>query len=658
MTKYADLYVGYPVDASFTYRIPEDLAVAPGTRVRINFGNRNARGFVARVHDLKPDGIEEARIKPIESAIDEGPIFDERLTALAAYTAQNYLCSAGEVMATALPSAERPSKRYRIPFERRKAGNVSFTEEQQAAFDSILESYGRGKSNHLIFGITGSGKTEVYISLAQRMIAQGRSVIYLVPEISLSSQIFERLYATFGDELIIYHSQLTAPQRLYNWMRFYSGEAKIAIGTRSAVFLQCPSLGLIVVDEEHDGSYKEHSTPRYNARRLAAFRSKQENALLVMGSATPSMESLYAVKTGVFELHRLTSRYGEATLPEVRIVKLSRTRNPADLITNELKVLTKRAIGQGNQAIYLLNRRGFAPAVLCDECGAPLTCPFCSIGLNLHRNDTMLCHYCGFTARKPDACPACGHDELVTIGSGTQRIEEAVEETFKTARVFRLDQDTARRKDTSSDLVEKMRSGEIDILLGTQMVSKGFDFHGVTLVGVMLADIGLTLPDFRASERIFALLTQVAGRCGRGSARGTVIVQTLNEENRLFDFLKRHDYEGYAEYELSMRRALSYPPYARLARLLVRGAREEKVVEAIDLLAKKITELIAARGGDIRLLGPSPAPLARIASNYRYHLILKSNNAEAMRAVIRSARECVASRDVYLEIDIDPFDML
>jgi primosomal protein N' (replication factor Y) len=342
----------------------------------------------------------------------------------------------------------------------------------------------------------------------------------------------------------------------------------------------------------------------------------------------------------------------------VRVVKLSRTRNPSDLITNELKVLTKRAIDQGNQAIFLLNRRGFALAVLCDECGAPLTCPFCSIGLTLHRSDNMVCHYCGFTARKPDSCPACGHGELVTIGSGTQRIEETVAETFRTARVFRLDQDTARRKDTASGLVEKMRNGEIDILLGTQMVSKGFDFHGVTLVGVMLADIGLTLPDFRASERIFALLTQVAGRCGRGSARGTVIVQTLNEENRLFDFLKKHDYEGYAEYELSMRRALSYPPYARLARLLVRGVREEKVTAAIDLLAKKITELVAARSGDIRLLGPSPAPLAKIASNYRYHLILKSNNAEAMREVIRSARECILSRDVYLEIDIDPFDML
>lgn len=656
--KFADIYVSYPVESAFTYRVPEDMDVQAGMRVRVHFRNRKLTGFVIKTHNEQPVDIAPEKIKTIDAAIDPEPVFDRRLLALIDYTATTYLCAPGEVLAAALPSAERPSARYKVPFARRELSPYPLTPEQQNIADDIHRSAEQGHRLHLIFGVTGSGKTEIYIDLAKRAIDAGRSVIYLVPEISLSSQIYERLFNIFGNDLIIYHSHLTAPQRLHNWKRFYSGDAKIAVGTRSAVFLQCPDLGLIIIDEEHDGSFKEHSTPRYNARRIATFRARQQNAALVMGSATPSVESLYTAWQGTFRLHRLTGRFGDAVLPEIRIVPLEKKRNPKDLLTNELKVATKRAVDSGDQVIYLLNRRGFSPVVLCNDCGETITCPFCSISMNLHRDGTLLCHYCGHHIPRPDVCPSCGKKELVHVGSGTQRIEEEVFRTFPNIRVFRLDHDSSRKKETSYNLIDQMNSGDIDILLGTQMVAKGFDFQRVTLVGVLLADIGLNLPDFRASERIFSLLTQVAGRCGRGEKHGTVIVQSLNESMPFFHYLKNHDYEGFVREELEMRQALRYPPFARMARLLVRGKSEEKVQEAAASLGKCIADNITRNRLTVTLLGPSPAPLGKISSNFRYHLILKSTQIAPLRTLIQETRDTISGRDLYLEIDIDPFDML
>ncbi|HON77879.1 MAG TPA: primosomal protein N' [Spirochaetota bacterium] len=656
--KFADIYVSYPVESPFTYRIPEGADIQPGMRVRVHFRNRKLTGFVIKTHNNTPVDIAPEKIKSVDSAVDPEPIFDTRLLGLVDYTAKTYLCAPGEVLAAALPSAERPSARYKVPFTRKELVPYPLTGEQQQIADDIHKSREHGHQLHLIFGVTGSGKTEIYIDLAKRAIDAGRSVIYLVPEISLSSQIYERLYNIFGNDLIIYHSHLTAPQRLHNWNRFYSGDAKIAVGTRSAVFLQCPDLGLIIIDEEHDGSFKEHSTPRYNARRIATFRARQQNAALVMGSATPSVESLYTAWQGTFRLHKLSGRYGDAMLPEIRIVLLEKKRNPKDLLTNELKVATKRAVDSGSQVIYLLNRRGFSPVVLCDDCGESVTCPFCSISMNLHRDGTLLCHYCGHHIPKPGSCPSCGKKELVNVGSGTQRIEEEIFRTFPNIRVFRLDHDSSRKKDTSYNLIDQMNSGEIDILLGTQMVAKGFDFQRVTLVGVLLADIGLSLPDFRASERIFSLLTQVAGRCGRGEKSGTVIVQSLNENMPFLHYLKAHDYEGFVREELEIRQALRYPPFARIARLLVRGKSEEKVQEAAEYLGKRIAEEITRSSLQVTLLGPSPAPLGKISANFRYHLILKSQQIAPLRTLIQATRDTIGGKDLYLEIDIDPYDML
>ncbi len=651
---YADLYMPYPLDTLFTYRVPDGLEVAPFARVKVNFAGRPVTAYVGRVHTERPEGF---KIKDVLDTIDTEPLFDSRLMDLAHYTAENYLSSVGEALAMALPSGVRSSKRGEGPEASRPPGNVTLNPEQRGVYDTIMESREGGALNHLIFGITGSGKTEIYIEAAKRMRARGLSVIYLVPEISLSSMIFERLQAVFGSDLIIYHSHLTPNRRLYNWFRFYRGEAGVAVGTRSAVFLQCPKLGMIVIDEEHDGSYKEHRTPRYNARRIALYRSKKEGALVVMGSATPAVETLYACERGQVTLHTLKTRYGRAVLPEIEIVKISSTK-PDRIISTELKLRTKRAVDAGKQVIYLLNRRGFAPIVICNHCGWTVECPACSIAMNFHRDRNMLCHYCGHRAPVPAVCGRCGSEEVDKVGSGTQRVEDIIGREFKDYSIFRLDQDSSRKKGTVPDLIGKMDRGEIDILVGTQLVAKGFDFHNITLVGVLLADIGMNLPDFRSAERIFALLVQVAGRSGRGDSPGRVIVQTLDPENPLFRFLRSQDYYGFYRNELEVRRALRYPPFSRIARLLARGADRDRVVSAIRGLGEALSGSIRKSGADISILGPSAAPLEKIGGNYRHHIILKSAELGALRAAITESRGAVNWNDVYLEIDIDPYDLM
>lgn len=653
---YADLHIPYPIERLFTYRVPDGMEMEPCTRVRIDFSGRELTAYVERVHQERPEGFE---VKDIRARIDPGPIFDSRLVDLAKYTAENYLSSVGEALAMALPSGMRVTKRGgdRSVTGGASSRAVTLNDEQRGIYERIMNSRGSDARTHLIFGITGSGKTEIYIEAAKRMREEGLSVIYLVPEISLSSMFFDRLRDVFGDDLILYHSHLTPNQRLRNWIRFYRGDAGVAVGTRSAVFLQCPRLGMIVIDEEHDGSYKEHRTPRYNARRLAMHRSEKEDALLVMGSATPAVETLYACERGRIALHTLARRYGDAALPDVEIVRIASTR-PRDIISTPLKLRTRRAVDAKGQVIYLLNRRGFAPIVICNRCGWTVECPECSIAMNFHRDRNMLCHYCGRQDPVPATCKKCGSEDVEKVGTGTQRLEEIIAKEFRDCSIFRLDQDSSRKKDTVPDLIARMKSGEIDILVGTQLVAKGFDFPTVTLVGVLLADIGMNIPDFRSSERIFSLLVQVAGRSGRGESPGRVIIQTLDPDNPLFKFLRRQDYYGFYRSELEARRALRYPPFARIARLLARGSNRDRVIAAIGSVRDALEGGIAKAGAGITMLGPAAAPLEKIAGNYRHHIILKSADLGALRAVIAGARDAVAQADVYLEIDIDPYDMM
>ncbi|MCL1833252.1 MAG: primosomal protein N' [Leptospirales bacterium] len=650
--RFADVYVNTPVNQSFTYNIPAGMSVTSGIRVRVNFSGRDETGFVIRTHNIEPEGIE---LKDIISPIDDKPIFDERLIQLAEYISESYLSSIGEVLAKALPASPRStsiSKLSQAQGEDFRQKGIELTLKQGEVYESIKSS---DKRVHLIFGITGSGKTEIYMSAAADAISKGLSVIYLVPEITISSQIYSRLYKKFGADLIVYHSGLTQNQRLANWKKFYSGEAKIAVGTRSAIFLQCPGLGLVIVDEEHDGSYKEHSTPRYSAKRIAFYRSETTGACLILGSATPSIETLYAAENGIIKLHRLEDRYGDAKLPEIEIVKINKGNEE---ITPRLKLLTNRTIKGGKQVIYLLNRRGFAPFVLCGDCGLSIECPDCNIGMNYHKGRGMLCHYCGYSSDIPQHCPKCGSESILKLGAGTQRIEDIVTKEFPDYRVFRVDQDSARKKDKIYDLSEMMDKGEIDILLGTQMISKGFDFHGVTLAGIILADIGLNMPDFRATERVFSLLMQLAGRPGRGGSESRVIIQTLNDEHIIFDYLKKQDYLGFYREELKLRKLMNYPPFSRLARLVIRGKDEDKVRENAEELARVMKGNYEANNKHISILGPSPAPLSKIGGNYRCHIVLKGRRLSEITSFIRSALLLYKAKSVYVEIDIDPVDMM
>jgi primosomal protein N' (replication factor Y) len=621
-------------------------------RVRVDFSGRAMTAFVRRVHGETPADFDP---KDLVEAVDPAPIFDTRLLDLCGRISSDYLSSVGEALSMALPSGLKPSFRFKTLPDPSGPG-IILNEEQSAVYGAIMRGVSGGDPYHLIFGITGSGKTEVYMELARSVIAAGKSVIYLVPEISISSQIFERLGRVFGSQLLVYHSHLTPNQRLGSWMRFYSGEAKIAVGTRSAVFLQCPDLGLVIIDEENDGSYKEHSTPRYNARRVAVYRCRDEGAALVMGSATPSIETLHSAESGVFRLHRLTGRYGGARLPEIEVVKMKSSR-PSDLITPTLKLATKKAMENGKQAIYLLNRRGFSPLVLCGDCREAVSCPNCSISMNLHR-DGMLCHYCGLRRPFPRVCDKCGSREMHRIGTGTQRMEDLLDMNFPGVRSFRLDQDSSRKKGSVPDLIEKMKEGEIDILLGTQMVAKGFDFGNVTVVGVIMADIGLKMPDFRSSERVFALLMQVAGRSGRRESPGRVIIQTMNDDQEIFRFIRDHDYYGFYRHELELRRAMEYPPFVRMARLLVRGRDDARVSEGISRLAEAVREAAGTSGADVKMLGPSSAPFTKIGGNYRHHIILKSKNTDDLKSVITRSRGSMTFRDLYLEIDMDPYEIM
>ncbi|MDA3823050.1 MAG: primosomal protein N' [Bacteroidales bacterium] len=649
---FASLYVPYPLENPYTYKIPSGIDLKVGMRVQVNFAGRVVIGFVVYILE---NFSAEYKIKDIISVIDEEPIFDAEFIDLVMYVSKTYISSPGEVFSLALPSGVRASDRHHKKNEIEKEPQKDLNDEQTSVVNNIITESAEDKLFHLIFGITGSGKTEVYISLALHYMAQGKSVIFCVPEISLSSQIYQRLEGVFGDDLIIYHSGLTQNQRLYNWHRFQKGDAKIVIGTRSSVFMKAPDLGLVIIDEEHDGSYKENSSPRYNAKNVAYYRCRKEKATLVLGSATPSVESLFGAEKGFLILHRLTKRFGTAEQPVIELVEIDGKSGTG--VSPTLKLMTNRAIENKKQAIYLLNRRGFAPFVICDDCSHVVECPHCSISLNSHNDGNLHCHYCGYVQPYPLKCPECNGENLTQVGAGTQRVEETIQNEFPNYRIFRLDQDTSRKKGTAKNLLDEMKNGNVDVLLGTQMVAKGFDFPEVTIVGVLMADIGMNLPDFRATERIFSLLMQVAGRSGRNLSKGKVIIQTLNAENEIFTYLKSHDYEGFYKKELEMRKMLRYPPFSRLARLLIRGKDEAKVKNEIESLYKRINHAMRSMKLSVEILGPSTAPFSKIASNYRYHIILKGDNSDELRGVINAAKKQM-DKGLYLEIDIDPVDLL
>jgi primosomal protein N' (replication factor Y) (superfamily II helicase) len=532
---------------------------------------------------------------------------------------------------------------------------------QSVAVRGLIKALEQGERRaFLLEGVTASGKTEVYMRAAERTVALGRGAIVLVPEIALTPQLVSRFRARLGGRIAVLHSALGEVERHAMWRSLRSGDVKIAIGARSALFAPVSNLGLICVDEEHDGSFKQEEGVRYHARDMALLRAHRANAVCVLGSATPSVTSVELVRTGKIEHLELPARARAAsTLPEVEIVDLRHTGpGPGGerLLSLPLYRALEEVIAKKEQAILFLNRRGFSPSLVCEACGKIVECPSCSVALTLHRARAaqLVCHYCDHTRDVPEACPTCGEPNLAEEGAGTERIESLVAAALPGARIGRLDRDVASGH-KSARVLDRMRRRELDVLVGTQMVTKGHDLPTVTLVGVLNADAALSLPDFRAAERTFQLIVQVAGRAGRGDAPGRVLIQTRQPDHPAIRFAARHDVKAFLEYELAARHELHYPPYSRLA--LVRlDAVDEAVVHAEAERIAKIARRVEAEG--VEVLGPAPAPLARLRGRYRYRFMLRATDRTRLHLVLLGVARAAVDRRVRLAIDVDPVSML
>jgi primosomal protein N' (replication factor Y) len=536
------------------------------------------------------------------------------------------------------------------------------TEGQAAALTAIGAAIEAGGfASFLLHGVTGSGKTEVYLQAIAGALGRGKSAIVLVPEIALTPQLAARFRARFGGEVAVLHSGLTDGERFDEWRRLRAGTARIALGARSAIFAPVTDLGIVVVDEEHDPSFKQEEGVRYHARDVALVRAHRAGAICVLGSATPSLES-YANAIGAEAKHTLLALPARATarpLPEVQLVDLRQWRADAEsMVTAPLATAIDETLAAGEQAILFLNRRGFATFVVCAGCGHAFRCPMCSVSLTYHRvGDRLRCHYCNHNEPVPLSCPKCEDTQSIRrLGLGTERIEAAIAARWPKAKVGRLDRDTASGKGLRQ-VLDRVASRDIDILVGTQMVTKGHDFPGVTLVGVLCADTGLSLPDFRASERTFQLLTQVAGRAGRGDRPGRVIVQTYQPDHPAITCAQTHDYQEFFGIETALRRELSYPPHGRLVAVRIDGPDPNEVRAVADELAKRAEELARSRP-TVGVMGPAEAPLARLKGRSRWHVWVKSVERGSLRSFVRRLVANVARGQVRLSIDVDPISAL
>ncbi len=514
----------------------------------------------------------------------------------------------------------------------------------------------------LLFGVTGSGKTEVYLRAIEETLRRGRTALLLVPEIALTIGIGRLCRARFGAGVAVLHSALPEVERAREWWRVRHGEARVVVGTRSAVFAPLEKLGLVLVDEEQESAYKQEEAPRYNGRDVAIVRARMEGAVALLGSATPSLESFHHAQSGKYRLLQLEGRIENRPLAAVEVVDLRedfrQTHQPGP-ISAQLDTAIAWRLAEGTQALLLMNRRGFSWFLLCRSCGATVQCANCSISLTYHkRSDRLLCHYCGYSRRAPKACPKCQSEHVYFVGEGSEQLEEKLRERFPEARIARLDRDAVRSKREYQKVLGDFACGKLDLLVGTQMVAKGHDFQRVTLVGVVSADTALSLPDFRAAERTFQLLTQVAGRAGRGELPGTVLVQTYFPEHYAIQHAARQDYPGFFEKELQFRRLMSYPPFTALANLVVR---DRKVENAIRWSRALEGFLSRHEGGGLRVLGPSPAPLARLRREYRFQFLVKAPRRSTLSKILSSALDFCAKKEIpenAVLLDVDPFSLL
>lgn len=668
---YANVYLPLPLENSFTYRVPPSLEAIPFGRVLVPFRNKKMIGIVAEVHTKKPS----LTVKEIEARLDEVPLFSPSYFEWITWASRYYMTAVGAVLASALPSPlldprgkksvdERSAREHPLTGHWTDHKEITLSPQQEKVYSGIGKWIVEDTfSVSLLHGVTGSGKTEIYIRLIKDVLAAGKEVLFLVPEIGLTPQIIGRFAKHFENRMGLTHSGLTENQRLKEWLRARNENARLVVGTRSALFIPTSRLGLIILDEEHDSSYKQDEGFRYHARDMAIMRAKIEKAVVLLGSATPSLESTLNAKKGKFHLFHLPEREGGSLLPEITVIDMGKEgrQSPSPLTLSRALV---DAIGEnlkkGHQTLVLFNRRGFARSSFCLSCQKAVGCSNCSVPLVYHRHGSELlrCHYCDLQLPLPKDCPSCHERKLTLIGSGTETVEEEVRTLFPTARVGRLDRDNLRKKGALIAMLSDLREHKLDIVIGTQMVAKGHDIPNVTLVGVLAIDSDLGLPDFRASERTFQLLTQVAGRAGRRQHPGKVLVQSYSPNHYSILEACAHRFDSFFEREISHRRELSYPPISRMIQFQFSATKEDRLQKLMDQIRKGSADFLT---GDTHLLGPSPAPLSKIRGRLRWHLILKGEKTRELQESAVRLKKWVTDNSpsgVKWAIDVDPIDML
>ena len=660
---YLEIILNLPVNQGFTYSYisPEnekpDLVPQIGKRAEIMFGNKKTEGFIINIFDKLPPNcpVEESKIKMVKRIIDKKPLFGEELIEMAKWISHYYLCTLGEAVFSMIPSGRREVSVGGFSFEQDFSENFKndLSDEQKRCVNDICTN---PNGFHYIYGPTGTGKTEVFLSLAKKMIDDGKGVIYLVPEIGLTGQVAKDVAKRFNNKCAVLHSGLSPSQRLSEWHRIMNNDARIVIGARSAIFAPVVNLGLVIIDEEHDGSYKSGNNPRYHARQVAMHRCSKLNIPLVMGSATPSVEAWYGMQKRTIIKHSLTKRLAGGEMPKIACIDLTKYQSE-NCISKPLEENIIKTLENGHQSILFLNRRGFTHFFRCNSCGYEIVCKNCSVPLTYHKNENRLrCHYCNWSIFPPQSCPKCGSMDIGTSGFGTEFIEAETKAKFPNARIVRLDTDALKNKDELLTTLEDFKNHKYDILLGTQMVAKGLNFPNLELVGVILADAGLHMPDFRAGERTFSLITQVAGRAGRYFPNGKVFVQTYcpNHEPVLFACHNRID--DYYEYEIRQRQMLDFPPFTRLLRIVFRSFNKQLASETSYDAAKILSQNVP-RG--VEIIGPAECPIEKLNSSWRYQILLKGNSILPLQNAARKLLfDYSHNHNVYIEYDVDPVSLL
>lgn len=660
--KYFEIAVNSPLDQTYTYKLltdPTEKKDYSGHFVKIPLRKKIIEGVILKEVN-KPDVKYE--IKEIhELSTDAQPITKTYLDWLL-WISEYYMYPIGMTLPLMFPPLKKEGRKTRksspIP-DVEKKDFVTLSDEQQNAFQKISSM--EGFQTHLLWGITGSGKTEVYLELLKKTIAEGKQGLILVPEISLTPQLLRRFTERFGDEIAVIHSHLTEREKTNQWWSVVDGKKKILIGARSALFCPFPDLGLIVIDEEHETSFKQDEKLKYHARDCAIMLAKNLDIPVVLGSATPSLETWKNVKEGKYHLHELKSRISKAKLPQIHVLDMrekdkEKHPNLPQWMTQDLYEKIQTRLNDKEQVALFLNRRGLSQVVMCRECGDIRGCPNCDVSLSLHARVHLLCHYCGYTEDLKTICGECKQGEPKAIGIGTEKIEEEIKSLFPRAKTIRLDRDEIHNRETLEHAIKSVESGEADILIGTQMIAKGLDFPKLTLVGVLLADIGFNFPDFRTAEKNFQLLSQVSGRPGRHSMNGEVVIQTYNPEYTSLVFAQKNDYPGFADQELQNRQELNYPPFGRLASVRIQGLDLKKVKQAVSLIEKN-SYLLQKKISNLMVLGPVPSPIFKLKNKYRYQLLIKSKNAKSIRDFLSYLfKNTDLPSGVQVNIDVDPMN--